>query len=111
MIRNSCVARGTCPASTGVVAYTIPSGNTFLFKSILIGSGTTPSSNCDVYIRNSDSSVFLLLTTFTTDARAHAAWDGWIALNATDQVFITAGATQIVYWLSGAVLPFNPVLQ
>lgn len=105
-VRNACVARGrTTPTATGPV-WTVPAGFVLLLKH----AGFRPADNIDwsmaLTIVASNGSDQLLVEEQTLTAGEFFNWNGWVAANGGDAVWVSTWSTDCYYWLSGALLPY-----
>jgi len=107
-IRNACVARGTTAGPAPASVYTVAAATVFLLKDVHV-TGTAGSSNAvHPYLSASGSGGSQRLPDIPLDSNGLGSWSGWLAMNAGDQLYFGAVTGGVQYWVSGAVLPYNP---
>jgi hypothetical protein len=109
-IRNVCFARGVVPTVSAEYVYTVPAGYVLLFKSAYFRPQGTGETAIQVYAFSADGSANVIVYEVPASGSNPPAWEGWLALNAGDQVYVSAPAAAMWYWLSGALLPYAAAL-
>lgn len=109
-IRNSCVVRGTLAANQFQWVYHVPAGYVLLLKNVVLRPLAATQSTIIVYISDSAGTAPCTIYQANIDSTQANAWNGWVALNATDMLAIQTQAVALNYWVSGALLPFSPGL-
>lgn len=107
-IRNSCVARGVISTTGYFNVYTVPAGYVLLLKNVLLENDQATSATGWIRVSSTTPSVTLVVWSGSLVSGTCQNWSGWTALNAGDSVSIGASPAPLTYWVSGALLPFNP---
>lgn len=108
--RNACLARGTAPAGTNTILFQVPAGFVCLLKDVVLYRVTGTTTNFQLYLQGQDPFGQAPIAVGELATTAVDTWVGWIALNATDVVVLYTDAGDVMYWLSGALLPYAPGL-
>jgi hypothetical protein len=110
-VRNACVARGVIHGPSTIGVYNVAENNVLLLKSILLTNNGAAPANFGVNLGTSDGSVSIGLVSGSIANGASKTLDLWAALNATDGIIIGCDGGILHYWISGAILPFNPAFS
>lgn len=109
--RNACLGRGVSTLGVNNALFQVPSGFVALVKTIgLIRSGGT-SVHCTVYLQGQNPFGQQYLVDVDLAETPWHNWEGWVALNQSDVVFLYNDSQDVVYWVSGALLPYAPGLS
>lgn len=107
-IRNSCVARGVASAAGQLQVYVVPAGFAFILKSLLADYPGATAGTVGWFLAGTNTSPTPFIHTATLTGTAPDHYSTWIVLNAGDSIYLTTGAANCHYWISGAVLPYSP---
>ena len=102
--RNMRVAAGILGHSTPVTAYVVPTGYTFIVKSLIVTNYSAASAHfyAQVHTSNYSSNVQISLTDIP--AQGTHEWNGWTVLNPTDAITLVVDADNVYFWIAGALL-------
>lgn len=106
-VRNSCVARGLVAKDLQSTVYTVPESSVLLLKDVFFNGTATSTGSVYIWILARGGADYMQIYAHPWGADPHAEWVGWIALNAGDYIQIQTQASDVRYWISGAVLPYN----
>ena len=108
-IRNIAVAQGVVTAGNNSLAYVVPDGHAFIFKSLR--SNRLPAladQSLSVYLGSGSGGFNDFTAFFDLIDGGGVDWATWFVMNAGNAVYLYAPVSDIAYWISGAVLPFAP---
>jgi hypothetical protein len=100
------VATGETTSANAVVLYTVPAGNAFILKSILLTNLGAALVTVQVYLFRGTGNNGPYIINQGLASGANEQFSGWTVLNAGHQLVLVSQAAQVSYWAAGAVLPF-----
>lgn len=109
-IRNSCVARGAATSGVGITAFTVPAGYVFLCKSVVYFFASAPATYAQFWLNAPGGLAMPFISNSALTVQAPVTWQNWLAMNAGDFISVICSGSTMDYWISGALLPFNPGL-
>lgn len=109
-IRNSAVAFGVMGAPAATVVYTVPSGFVFLLKNILMSAPGLPAMTVNAQVGKNSLGIFVLVFYTEVPPLGVLNYSGWTAVNETHDILLSSTVANTAYYVSGALLPFNPAL-
>lgn len=109
--RNACLGRGTAPGGTNTILFQVPAGHVCLLKDAVLQRVSGTTTNFQLYLQGENPFAQAALAVGELAATTVETWAGWIALNAADVVVLYTDAADVMYWLSGALLPYAPGLS
>jgi hypothetical protein len=107
-IRNTCVARAQIAAAAAETVYTVPEGFVLLLKSVYMSPTAGTAWSMYLYAVAATSNLPVIVTSASETSAVPFAWEGWLALNGGDSIYLSVSGSGINYWISGALLPFTP---
>lgn len=97
-------------AASADFVYTVPDGFVLLLKSIYNRPAGTGELGMQAYVFSADESINAFVFDVAPGSQPVPAWEGWLALNAGDHIYIGATGAAMWYWISGALLPYASAL-
>lgn len=103
--RNLAVAWGVAPVAAGQTWYTVPAGEVFILKSVLVSQHNSAGGVLTLYVIDSPATSLVELAHIDLTSEHSQLLLPWIVLLEHQSVVATVETNPVAYWVSGALLP------
>lgn len=103
--RNLAVAWGVAPVANGQTWYTVPAGEVFILKSVLVSQTGNVGGNVTLYVIDSPATSLVELAHIDLTSERCQLLLPWIVLLEHQAVVASVDTNPVAYWISGALLP------
>lgn len=97
-------AASTTVVNNGVLVATVPAGETWLIKGVLLYNVSANSASVLAYVRRPSVSVFGFIVRAAVTAVNSASWSGLVVAEAGDQLYMQSDQQPTHVWFSGSKL-------
>jgi hypothetical protein len=92
-------------AAVSTSLFTVPAGQTYLVKSIMGNDPGPAGDTVSVWAQDVAGVAVNFVEGLVLAVGARFEWDGWVALNPGEQLFVYAVNGNTGFWISGTKLP------
>jgi hypothetical protein len=104
-VRNGALGRGQTVAPGTLVLFTVGSNQTVLLKSVYVYNAGTAAADVLIQVTTSTDQVLVRPKRWSLEPDAEDFWEGWIAMNPGDKLYLYSNQAGVHGWASGADLP------
>jgi hypothetical protein len=105
-VRSQRLAAWRSTGESSASLFVVPAATVILLKSIYVGNWSVGSATPQLYVQVGN--VFVVLFEEPLESTKHARWDGWVAMNPDDGLWVHTTQVDTLVWCSGAVLAGGP---